>query len=45
VKLIQARFVQVQNPRSKGWILIDRYRGLIVARKRTPFKGIKVVNQ
>ena len=35
------RYVQVCNPRSKMWIKIDTKLGLIIGRKRTPYKNIE----
>jgi len=41
------RYIQIQNPRSKLWVKIDRQEGRIVRHKKSPgpFKGITVINR
>jgi len=41
------RYIQIQNPRSKLWVKIDRQEGRIMQHKKSPgpFKGITKVNQ
>ena len=38
------RFVQIQNPKSKQWVKIDRKLGKIVGHKSTPYKNIEKRN-
>lgn len=36
------RFVQLRNPISKMYVKVDRKSGMIVSRKRTPYKNIPI---
>ncbi len=38
------RFIQIRNPRSGVWVLIDRLKGLIAGSDYFPFDGIRVRN-
>lgn len=37
--------VQIQNPRSGEWVLIDRTEGCVVAHSPDPWPGVQVVRQ
>ena len=37
---VQPRFVQLQNPRTKQWIKIDRKKGVLVGKKHSPYKNV-----
>ncbi len=39
------RFVQLRNPKSKMYVKVDRKSGMIVGRKRTPYKNIWIKGQ
>jgi len=34
------RYVQLQNPKTKMWVKIDIELGMIISRKKTPYKNI-----
>ena len=38
------RFVQIQNPKSKKWVKIDRVLAKIIGYKSTPYKNIERKN-
>lgn len=42
-KMNTLRFVQLQNPRTKNYVKIDRKLGLIIGYKKTPYKNIKFI--
>lgn len=37
--------VQIQNPKTKYWILINKELALIVSKKKTPYKDVKIVRE
>lgn len=39
------KFVQLQNPRTKRYIKIDRINGIIVSSKKTPYKNVEVIKR
>jgi len=39
----KARYVQIQNPKSRNWVKIDRARGIILGYREKPWKNIKKV--
>ena len=41
---MKERYVQIQNPKSKKWVKIDRKLGKIIGRKSTPYKNIEKRN-
>ena len=42
----EERFVQIKNPKTKTYILIDRHRGIILACSKPdkPFHRIKIIS-
>ena len=40
--LMVSRYYQVYNPKTKRWVKIDFYTGLIVAEKKTPLEYKKI---
>ncbi len=41
------RYIQIQNPRSKLWVKIDREEGRIMQHKKSegPFKGVTIIKR
>lgn len=40
-----SKYVQIKNPRTKNWTLIDREQGKIVNVRKKKFNGIKIINE
>ncbi len=38
-------FVQIQNPKTKYWTLINKEFAMIVSTKKTPYKDVKIVRE
>ncbi len=37
--------VQLQNPKDKKWVLINIEKGILISRKKTPYKDVKIVRE
>lgn len=43
IKKLYKNRVQLQNPKSKQWIKINTSIGIILGRKKTPYKNVRKV--